>query len=199
VTVRLIRKGFVLPIVSIVGHPDSGKSTLLESLAGELGKRGRRVAVVRQGEDLPRYSDAVARLAEGGLDLMIVDGLLNESDPRIEVHRSGAGAGLQHEAGDLLAVVSDTALEIDCPRFAMEEIGAIAGFLEEKLVESGSHGTVLLVNGAPVPLSPFPQEMFTKTILGMVSSLKGVGEVRSVSIITRKGTSAPRESNRGGD
>lgn len=189
----------MLPIVSIVGHPDSGKSTLLESLAGELGKRGRRVAVVRQGEEFPRYSDAVTRLAEGGLDLVIVDGLLNESDPRVEVHRSGAGAGLRHEAGDLLAVVSDTDLEIDCPRFAMDKIGAFADFLEEKLMESGSHGTVLLVNGAPVSLSPFPRDMFTKTILGMVSSLRGVGEVRSVSIITRTGNSAPRGSNRGGD
>lgn len=201
-SVRKVMKKLMLPIISIVGRPGSGKSAMAESLAGEFGNRGHRVTIVRQGgQGTPgrRYADAVTMLAEGGIDLVIVDGMECESDPRIELHRSGTGDGLLNEPDDLLAAVSDTPLQVGCPRFSMEETGALADLIEEKLTEAGKDWCVLLINGTAVPLARFPQEMITKTISGMVSSLKGDGEVRSVSIITRHGTGSPRRPSGGSD
>lgn len=38
------------------------------------------------------------------------------------------------------------------------------------------------VDGKQIPLTEFPSEFIKQTILGMLSSLKGVGEINSVEI-----------------
>src|SRR4030042_3390165 len=60
----------MIPIVSIVGKSDSGKTTLIEKLLPELGRRGYRVATVkhdvhgfevdREGKDSWRHKKAGA-------------------------------------------------------------------------------------------------------------------------------------------
>ena len=46
----------------------------------------------------------------------------------------------------------------------------------------------LKVNGEEVELNSFAQNIISHTIIGMVKSLRGVGEVETVSLaITRKG------------
>src|SRR4030066_219431 len=60
----------MIPIVSIVGKSDSGKTTLIEKLLPELGRRGYRVATVkhdvhgfevdREGKDSWRHKQAGA-------------------------------------------------------------------------------------------------------------------------------------------
>jgi hypothetical protein len=40
----------------------------------------------------------------------------------------------------------------------------------------------LVVNGNELPLTPFPKEILTNTIVGLVSSLKGVGKMDSLKI-----------------
>jgi molybdopterin-guanine dinucleotide biosynthesis protein B len=74
----------MLPIVSIVGQSQSGKTTLVEQLIGEFKRRGYRVATVKhacndfdidkQGKDTWRYteagSDAVAISAPRRLALV---------------------------------------------------------------------------------------------------------------------------------
>jgi hypothetical protein len=43
----------------------------------------------------------------------------------------------------------------------------------------------LIVNGNELPLTLFPQEIFTNTITGLVSSLKGVGKIDSLKITVK--------------
>ena len=38
------------------------------------------------------------------------------------------------------------------------------------------------VNGKSVPLAEFPEEFISNTIIGMISSLKGVDEIKNVNI-----------------
>jgi hypothetical protein len=45
---------------------------------------------------------------------------------------------------------------------------------------------LLFVNGSPVILNQFAKQIFANTLLGMVSSLKGVTEVRSLEVAVRK-------------
>jgi hypothetical protein len=42
--------------------------------------------------------------------------------------------------------------------------------------------TILTVNGKTIPLTEFPDEFIQNTILGMITSLKGVDEVKTVNL-----------------
>ncbi len=218
----------MLPIVIIAGHSRSGKTTLIERLIAELGRRGRRVAVVkhtcdefdmdRPGKDTWRYGQAgcesvailgprssavlkrhesqppleeVLRGMGGDVDLVLVEGLHGASAPKIEVHRSDLGRGLRCDVKDLLAVVTDEPMEIGCRRFSPDETAAIAGFIEEKIVLPASDGAELFVNGVPIPLRSFAQQIIARTVVGMVSSLKGVDEIRTVSVSVRTKSGTP--------
>lgn len=59
-------------LISIVGHPRAGKTTLLAMLARELNRRGKRVAAIRTMADpfeqLDRAGDAASIVHEGQLD-----------------------------------------------------------------------------------------------------------------------------------
>jgi hypothetical protein len=43
----------------------------------------------------------------------------------------------------------------------------------------------LVVNGNELSLTPFPKEILTNTIIGLVSSLKGVGKIDSLKITVK--------------
>jgi len=43
----------------------------------------------------------------------------------------------------------------------------------------------LVVNGNELPLTPFPRDIITNTITGLVSSLKGVGKIDSLRVTVR--------------
>ncbi len=46
----------------------------------------------------------------------------------------------------------------------------------------GDDSVELIINGAVVPLTEFPRGFLTGTVLGGVSALKGVGEVRTLQL-----------------
>ena len=43
----------------------------------------------------------------------------------------------------------------------------------------------LIVNGNELPLTPFPKEIFTNTITGLVSTLKGIGKIDGLKITVK--------------
>jgi molybdopterin-guanine dinucleotide biosynthesis protein B len=212
----------MIPVVAIVGHSKSGKTTLIEGLIAELRRRGRRAAAVKHahqdfdldhpGTDSRRYADAgcesiavvgprrsaqIRRHGPGypfsailteagrGADVVLVEGLSGGPYPKIEVYRAALGRGLRCDPGDLLAVVSDDPAPEGCRRFAAQDVGGVADFLEAH-AESGPAGrTTLQVNGDEVPLGAFTQTIVANTILGLISSLKGVGAIETVSVSIR--------------
>lgn len=65
----------MVPIVSIVGKSNSGKTTLLEGLIAELKRRGYRVASIKHsayGFDLDRPGTDSWRLAHAGSDTVAI-------------------------------------------------------------------------------------------------------------------------------
>lgn len=65
----------MIPIVSVVGTSDSGKTTLLEKLIPEIQSRGYRVATVKHdlhGFDLDRQGKDSWRLKRAGADAVII-------------------------------------------------------------------------------------------------------------------------------
>lgn len=169
----------MVPIVSIVGKSDSGKTTLLEKLIPILKSRGYRVATVkhdvhgfemdREGKDTYRHfhcgADGVLisspkklalikrvereapleELAErfySDMDLVLTEGFKSLDKPKIEVFRSEAHEEpLCAAADNRIALVSDEPIEVDCPRFDINDAEAISDFIEERFlkpVKSGS-------------------------------------------------------------
>jgi molybdopterin-guanine dinucleotide biosynthesis protein MobB len=212
----------MIPVISIVGHSRSGKTTLIEHLIREFKKRGRRVAAVKhahetfnldhRGKDSWRYSEAGAEsvtllgaersavmrshapgysfdellgFASGDADIMLVEGLSSGPFPKIEIHRAELGPGLRCDPADLLAVVTDQPLKIDCKLFSLQEIGAIADLAEQQMAEPDAARTTLQINGVTLPLGPFTQRILANTILGVVKSLKGVSKINTVSVLIR--------------
>jgi len=214
----------MLPVVSIVGHGKSGKTTLIEKLIPEMKSRGYRVAAVKhthenieldtQGKDSWRYAQAgsdavflstpenlaliehvendaslkdIARMISADCDIMLVEGLHDAHVPRIEVHRKETGKRLRCKTEELRAIVTNEKLSIDLPQFKLDDVSVIADFIEAKLVGKRNDETNLYINGKPIKLNRFAQDIVAGAMLGIVSTLKGVDEdIKSFEVTFRK-------------
>lgn len=116
-------------------------------------------------------------------DLILTEGFRQSTTPKIEVHRKQQGNELLCPPQQLLAVVTDEPLDVDIPQFSADEIQRLADLVENKLQAQPREDDVdLFINDAPVPLNPFVSNFLAKTLLGMVSALKGVKQVKSLHI-----------------
>jgi molybdopterin-guanine dinucleotide biosynthesis protein MobB len=125
-----------IPVIAFVGRSKSGKTTLLEKLIRELGRRGYRVAAVKHtahpiepdapGKDTYRFAQAGAvqvilaapemTLEEAlagvqDVDLALVEGYKRADVPKIEVHWSG-GAGKQGGGEELVCAEDERFIAI---------------------------------------------------------------------------------------
>ena len=127
----------------------------------------------------------LVRLLGEDCDLIITEGFKQGDTPKIEVHRREAGPPLSN-IKKLIAIASDEPLDSQIRQFSLEDIKGLANLLEKGMIIPQKERASLYINGVPTPLSAFPKEFITNTILGMVSSLKGVGEVKSLDISLRR-------------
>jgi molybdopterin-guanine dinucleotide biosynthesis protein B len=164
----------VVPIVSVVGKSDSGKTTLIERLLPILKARGYRVGTVkhdvhgfemdREGKDTYRHfhsgADAVIisspekmalikRVEEAldldelvtrfhpDMDIIITEGFKRLDKPKIEVFRSALHSQpLCTAADNRIALASDIPIDVDCPRFDIDDVEAVADFIEERFLKT---------------------------------------------------------------
>ena len=71
-----------------------------------------------------------------GVDLVLAEGYKQEALPKIEIFRSTVHAEpLSLPGEDLLAMVSDVALDRDIPRFGLAETRQLAKFLLERFLQ----------------------------------------------------------------
>lgn len=216
----------MIPIVSIVGKSNTGKTTLAERLLKELKGRGYRVAMVkhalreldmdRPGTDSSRLvaagADGLWVVATGelfmrrpvkealkledlpyyigpGFDIILAEGFKEASAaPRIEVHRKVIGGDLVSRPEQLLAVVSDEPLKVAGPLFSWEQMGELATLIETRFLSEPKGEAVvdLFVNEHPVSLKPIMANVLARTVTGLISALKGVGQPGRISLHIRK-------------
>ena len=120
-------------------------------------------------------------------DLILTEGFKQSSTVKIEVHRKEQGEGLLSPPKQLLAVVTDEPLDVDVPQFPVGETQGLADLVERKLLAQRTKDDIdLLVNEAYIPINPFIKSFIAKTLLGMISSLKGIKQVESLHISLRR-------------
>lgn len=133
----------------------------------------------------------IQRLLGGNYDLIITEGFKGDRALKIEVHRKEGGNSLLFERPELLAVVSDEKLDIDSPQFRPEDYSGLADLIERRFLSIIEDEAALYVNGKVVPMGPYVKEIFSKMLLALLSTLKGVGEVKEMEMWLRlkgKGT-----------
>jgi molybdopterin-guanine dinucleotide biosynthesis protein B len=129
--------------------------------------------------------DEVACLFGEDYDIILTEGFKKGDAPKIEVHRRQVGSPLG-SLRKLIAIVTDETLERETRQFSLQDVKGLADLLEEGFIKPQRERTSLYVNGAPVPLSTFPRDLITNTLVAMVSSLKGVEKVRSLKVLVRR-------------
>ena len=129
--------------------------------------------------------DEVARLLGGDYDIILTEGFKNGDAPKIETHRREAGAPLGELRG-LVAMVTDEPAGAKVKQFSFDEVKGLADFLEESFIKREGELLSLYVNGSPISLSPFPEEIIRNILMGMAASLRGVGKIKSLDIFLRR-------------
>ena len=129
--------------------------------------------------------DEIARIVGEDYDIILAEGFKQDSAPKIEVHRKESGSPLS-SVRKLFAVASDEPLETKARQFALDDIKGLADLLEEGFIRPQRNRLTLYVNDVPISLSIFPRQFITNVLLGIASSLKGVGEIHKLEIFLRK-------------
>lgn len=137
----------------------------------------------------PVTSDAtlseIVHLFGEDYDIILAEGFKQDNAPKIEVHRKETGPPIS-DIRKLIAIATDEPLETKTRQFSLDDIKGLADLLEEGFIKPRSERLSLYVNNVLVPLSTFPKELITSVLVAMASSLKGVGEVRSLKVFLKK-------------
>ncbi len=187
-------------VFGIYGKSDSGKTTLLVQLVTRLTKEGYRVTTVKQTDkeismdvkekDTWRHHQAGAHLvvfssrketnflldgplgaAEivrrisdfGSVDYVFIEGA---DDPKVQKIQVGSGK----RRSNTIASYKNNFQEI-------------VTLLKKEVIDQPSLPDLSIkVNGQEIPLTEFPAQIISKTILGMLSSLKHVQDIQTVSL-----------------
>jgi len=120
-------------------------------------------------------------------DLVLTEGYKSGHKAKIEICRKA----LQSEptcspADRLLAVVSDFSVELEVPRFDLEDISGVADFIEERFLRRATKPKVVVrLDGRKLPMKSFVQDFVVGGILGMVSTLRGYKNPTQIDITIR--------------
>ena len=143
-----------------------------------------KLALIK-GMDRDPNVEEILHIVGGEFDLVLLEGFRKGKAPKIEVHRKALGEDLLCSSKELSAIVTDEPLDTDVTSLPLSDTRAIADFIEENFILETEDDTFLFVNGKQVFIKPFVKDIIAKTLLAMVSTLKGVGEIRNLDISIR--------------
>ena len=145
-----------------------------------------RFAIFKQtGRDL--NPQELSRYIVGDYELVLTEGFMRSDTLKIEVHRKDRSNELLCSPEQLLAVITDEPLSVDVPQFTKEEIEKVADLIEDKVLAQNEEEDVeLFINDIYIPVKLFVREFMARALIGMVSCLKGVKEVKSLNISLKR-------------
>ena len=162
---------------------DSWRHIQAGSEATAVGSPGNLMLIKPLKQDVSL--DEVVRIFGDDYDIILAEGFKGSSAPKIEVHRKELGAPLS-TIGKRIAIVTDEPLEAKGRHFSFQDTKGIADLLEKGFIKPQQERICIYVNNIPITLTTFPKHIMTNTLIGMVSSLKGIGDVTSLQICLRK-------------
>ncbi len=131
-----------------------------------------RIALERKSEADLDYRAIAARYFEH-IDIVLVEGgRKDQTLGKIEVLRKGVAEKVSCPQRELLAVISDFESNVGKPVYHPDQIDQIADFVERHIEEPGSR-LVLYINGSPIRMKSFVQNMFVNVVYGLLASLQG--------------------------
>jgi molybdopterin-guanine dinucleotide biosynthesis protein B len=110
-----------------------GKDTWKHTQAGAVAvafASAREIALTRQ-LDREVDLDQVAALL-GDVDLILTEGYKRAHKPKIEVSRQELGTDLVCRRNEIVAVVSDHPIDLDVPRFDLDDARGVATLIEAR-------------------------------------------------------------------
>lgn len=133
-----------------------------------------RVTTVERRETDPSLAEIVDRSA-GNFDLVVAEGYKHGDTPKILVQSDKA---LPITPSNVVAVVGDDAAGLTAPRFTPDDWQGLATWVEDRFLarKADPGGVSLTVDGVDVPLSRFPADALSATVLGFIRSLNGIPE-----------------------
>jgi molybdopterin-guanine dinucleotide biosynthesis protein MobB len=187
-------------VLGVYGESNSGKTNVVVALVSQLTKEGYRVATIKQtnkfvsidtqqkdtwrhheaGADLVVFtsksetdflmqkklvtSEIIRRIMQFGIyDMILVEGA---DDPKIPKIQLGSG---KKRSNTITTYKGD-----------LEEILTIIKLELKKISRFPS--LHITINGQVIPLTEFPETIISQTIIAMLSSLKGVSDIRQLTI-----------------
>jgi molybdopterin-guanine dinucleotide biosynthesis protein B len=159
-----------------------------------LGQAGSDVVVISSPEKTavirkPQQEltlDQLKEMVSEGMDIVISEGYKFDNKPKIEVFRSEVSDKILTDEKDLIALVTDRKFAIDVPQFSFDDAEGIVEFIIDKYLKNNSAADVsLTVNGVPLEMKPFIQEMFINTISGLVAALHGTEDAKEIRVTVR--------------
>ena len=110
-------------------HKQAGAATVVISSA-------RKIAMVKDRDEEIRLNEIVESFFEDR-DLVIAEGYKQSDMPKIELFRSTAHRSPWHTKGSsahLIAVVSDIAVDLGVPCLSIDDVRAVADFIETRFL-----------------------------------------------------------------
>jgi len=129
--------------------------------------------------------EEILHVIDGDFDLVLAEGFKKGKAPKIEVYRKELSEELMCSVKELSAIVSDKPIDTDVPQLPLANTEAIADFIERDFIFQDRGDTSLFVNGKQVFMKPYVKDVIAKVSLAMVSTLKGVEEIRNIDISIR--------------
>lgn len=170
-----------------VSYDETGKDSWRHLQAGSKVtaiSSPEKIVIVKPVEQDSKLDDVAYVLGED-YDIILAEGFKQDNAPKIEAHLEGSGSLLKG-VKKLVAIVTDEPLDTKIRRFSPENITDLANLLEQGFIKPQKERISLYVNNTPINLTAFPRQIITNVLLTMVSSLKGIGEIRSLDIFLRK-------------
>ena len=109
------------------------------------------------------------------IDIIISEGYKNDSAPKVEVFRKEVHEEpLCTREDSLVALVTNHQIDLGVPCLDLDDTEGLADLIEKQFLSAPITPQIRLqVNGRQVPLTSFTESFITRTVRGMIGTLKG--------------------------
>ena len=192
-----------MPIISIIGGENRSRREIINELKAELEAMGYKVLLFQKGPFIRKLLIKEGSFVlEGDFEAKDALGFLEEMSFRIpsdvyvtdeDISPSFKIALIEKErdlelmtSKKVIAAISNLDLKLEIPVFKLKELKKLVKFLNDEFLGKLTRKEVkLAVNEKEIPINPFVRRVIKNVIMGLVSTLKGVEEIKTIQILIK--------------